>query len=507
MNADTFAIHRRSHLFLLALIVVLAGALRFFSLSALGFWTDEFCTLSAADGWGLQLDKIPLNQIAPPLPVCTHLDQAHSFFQIPSAMARDDAHPPLYFLMLRGWEQMFGDGESAVRSLNVLFSVLAIVLLYFLARVSVGSTTALVACLLMAVATPQIQLSQEARNYMPVLVFALLAAIAIEKLRRNPATPSTMLLTVSLLAMMLTNYIAIGTAVGLAIYALLTLRNRARRLAIVGFVLAAIVFAVVWGMSLLKQRAVMHSGLTWLVDDAPEHLHRRLFDLCRLPVRFFAETTDPQLQILIAVIGAITLLTLPFLWLRRRDLRLWICWFISAVALIAIADVTRSTTQLNWLRYTLFATPPAYVLLAAAVPQGRWRFALPATAGIAALLSLPIAYVPPWKIDFRTPVQIVGHRLGPKDGLMIMGPDAVNDGIMFAAFQHYLPAMPTTAVFTAPPNTTKLDRISQCPQVWIVCIPPRKFDGLPGFNVNEEQQIPYFADLIYGHFATSKAAN
>jgi uncharacterized membrane protein len=501
VNSDSLATRHRSHLFLLALIVIFAGILRFFSLSALGFWTDEFCTLSAANGWGLQLDHLPLNQIIPPRPVCTRLRDAKPFAQIPSAMAHQDAHPPLYFLLVRVWEQIFGDSESAVRSLNVIFSLLVIVLLYFVARDSVGSTAALTACLLMAVATPQIQQSQEARNYMPVLAFSLLAAMAIDRMRRSPAKSWAVVFGFSLLAMMLTHYFAAGAAAGLVGYALISLRGRARTLIFLATVASSLLFITLWGHALITQQSVFQSGLGWLADTAPGHLQRRFVDLCRLPVRFFAEVTDSRYQSLIAVIGAMLLLSLPMLFFRRRNLRLWIAWLVASVALVAAADFARSTTQLNWVRYTLFATPPAYVLLAAAIERGRARLVLPAAAILLAILCLPGAYVPAWKIDFRTPVQIVGHRLGPDDGLVIIGPDPISDGIMYAAFAHYLPAMPrTTAVLTNPPDPTMLARLRPCPQLWIIQLPPDPFQPPPGFTVSQQQAVPYFADLIVGRF-------
>lgn len=495
----SLAARHRSHLVILAIIVAFAGLLRFYSLSTLGYWTDEFCTLSAADGYGLQLDKIPTDQITPPTPDCTRLKDAKPFTHIPAAMAIDDAHPPLYSLMLRLWETCLGDSEAAVRSLNVIFSLLAIVLLYFAARDSVGSSTALTACLLMAVATPQIQLAQEARNYMPVLTFSLLAVIAIQRLHRSPSRKWAAILGLSLLAMMLTHYFAAGPAAAIAGYGLFSLRNRARRLLLIAVAVSAIAFALLWGHAILSQRAVFQNGLGWLSDTAPGYVHRRLLDLCRLPVRFFTEITGGKFQITIAIVGLLMLLSLPILFARRRELRLWILWLVTCIALVAFADFARSTTQLNWMRYTFFATPPAYVLLAAAVRRGPLKLLLPAIAVLLALLTLPTAYIPPWKTDFRTRVQIVGHHLTAEDGLIIAGPDPIADGIMFAAFEHYLPNPPAaTAVLTTVPNAATRRRLSRCPHVWIIWMWHDRPCNLPGLQIEDQQRDPYFADLVYG---------
>jgi uncharacterized membrane protein len=501
VNAGSLATRHRSHLLLLALIVGFAAVLRFFSLGALGFWTDEFCTLSAAHGWGLRLDHVPVNQIAPPLPVCTRLQDANSFFQIPGSMAREDAHPPLYFMLVRGWEQIFGDSEPAVRSLNVVFSLMAIVLLYFVAKDSVGSTTALVACLLMAVATPQIQLSQEARNYMPVLVFSLCAAGSIERLRRSPGKAWACLLGASLLEMMLTHYFAAGAAAGLVSYAIVALKRTARRLALLAAISAGAIYVLLWGRAILLQRTVMQSGTGWLVDQNPGHVQRRLIDLGRLPVRFFVEITDARYQTGIALIGLLLLMSLPILFYARRELRIWIAWLVAAVALVAIADFTRSTSQLNWIRYTIFATPPAYVLLAAGIERGRWKMLLPGIAVLLALLNLRGAYVPAWKTDFHTPLEFIQHQLGPDDALVILGHDPIADGIMYAACQHYLPTMPrTSAVLTAPPTPEVQARLRACPHTLIIDLWPDQFTGLPGYKVMDQNRIPYFADLVQGNF-------
>jgi hypothetical protein len=371
-------------------------------------------------------------------------------------------------------------------------------LLYFTAIESVGSTAALVACLLMAVATPQIQYAQEARNYMLVLVLALLAVRAIQKMRRSPTHAGSILFGCSQLAMMLTHYFAAGAAAGICLFAILNLHGRARRFAITAMIAAAGIFALLWMPALFRQQPAFQIGLGWLSDSAPGHIHRRLLDLCRLPVRFFFEITDPQWQIPVAIAGLILLLWVAVLFLRRPELRLWIFWLIGSIGIVAAADFTRSSTQLNWVRYSLFATPPAYVLLAAGL-RGRWRFAPAAVAAIIAIACLHNAYVPAWKIDFQTPVQQLARSLQPTDGLIISGPDAVADAVIFAACQQYMPQLPTTtAVLTAPPNAAVLARLRQCPEVGVIWLWPDK--TIRDFVVRDRGQIPYLGTILIGKF-------
>src|SRR5690606_13408352 len=44
---------------------------------------------------------------------------------IPDAL-KHDGHPPLYYVMLHGWMQLFGEGDVAVRSLSGVLSVLTL---------------------------------------------------------------------------------------------------------------------------------------------------------------------------------------------------------------------------------------------------------------------------------------------------------------------------------------------------------------------------------------------
>src|SRR3954454_21427743 len=97
---------------LLPLILITAAALRFYNLSALGYWTDEFCTLSSAHGWGLEFLRTPLDQIVPAdRPAPTRYNQARPWRAILPAIVRDDAHPPLYPLLVRACETLMG-GDS-----------------------------------------------------------------------------------------------------------------------------------------------------------------------------------------------------------------------------------------------------------------------------------------------------------------------------------------------------------------------------------------------------------
>ncbi len=490
----------RTHLFLLGLILAFAAAVRGYDLAGLGYWTDELCTLSDAHGHGLDLLNVPADTIVPPLPVRTRWFDAAPVSQVIPGLARSDTHPPIYYLLVRAWESIFGDAESGVRSLNVCLSVAAIALLYVAARPDIGSANALWACLLMAVASPQVTFAREARDYVLVLVFSLAAAIAQRRLADRPTFARAAALAGCLLAMMLTHYYAAGVALALAANAAMSIRRRALAFAIAAYAVAAVAFAVGWGPSFIRQLPVFQYGdVAWLTDPLPNHRLRVLLDLCQLPVRWVADVRSPA-----AAVGGVALLLVPLAFAARPRLRPWVLWLAIPTLAVAATDLSKSTVQLSLIRYTLFATPAAYVLLAAV--GGRFGWVVPAAASGLALVALPHAYVPAWKIDLRTPTQYVARHLGPDDGLVVSGPDRVFDAVTFAAFQHYLPHMPTTSVLlTRPADGPTLARLQQCPRLWVVWMwPDRPIHAfLPGYQSTEEGRLPSFGTVAMGRVTAS----
>ena len=471
MNAP---IPRRSasiqNLLLLILILALAAFLRFLNLSSLGFWTDEFCTLSDTNGWGLQIAQLPGSGIVLPSPHYTHRPDRQPVHQIIPALVRDDVHPPLYFLLLRGWETLTNsDSELAVRSLNVLFSLAAILFLYAATIQYLPAAAALWACLLMAVAGPQIEFAQEARNYMPLLTFSLASAALLLRIQKvGHGKTRLVLFSISIMAMLLTHYFSVAVMAALAVYVLLQMRGKDRLAVLASLILTAILFAAVWGAMLLKQLphgSVQHQ---WLHENDPHPVQHMLRLLIDLPLRLLIETNDSTFWHWLALLCGICWLLIP-LALLRPQLRLWSLWLIFTISFVAVADLIESTAQLEFIRFTLSATPAAYILLAAAVPHGKFRNLIPAVAVILALLALPAAYTPPWKLDFRTPARAIGAGMSADDALVFIGPsnDSATLSVVYFGFRHYLPLeAKATAILESPATTGTLAQLAACRQIW-----------------------------------------
>jgi 4-amino-4-deoxy-L-arabinose transferase-like glycosyltransferase len=105
------------------------------------------------------------------------------------ALLKLDSSPPLYYLLLGGWMRLFGDSESAVRSLSIIPAVLAVGTVLVIGWRLFTPETGILAAALMAVAPIHVFYSQQARMYTLLGLLGLLSSYwlwrAIEDGRRR----------------------------------------------------------------------------------------------------------------------------------------------------------------------------------------------------------------------------------------------------------------------------------------------------------------------------------
>ena len=93
---------------------------------------------------------------------------------IPEAL-RHDGHPPLYYFLLHGWMELFGNGDVAVRALSGVFGLALFPLMWVAGRRLAGRQGAWAAVLVLAVSPYAIRYSTETRMYSLVMVLGLAA--------------------------------------------------------------------------------------------------------------------------------------------------------------------------------------------------------------------------------------------------------------------------------------------------------------------------------------------
>jgi len=138
------------------LIIVIVGALIFAAMSlAIGLhqsvWFDE--------AYSIMLAKQPAAQLV-------HLTSL-------------DVHPPLYYLLLKGWASMFGWGEFALRSLSVIVAACAVVTGGLLVRRLFGTRAGLVALPFIVFAPFLLRYGFEIRMYALASLIGILATYVL----------------------------------------------------------------------------------------------------------------------------------------------------------------------------------------------------------------------------------------------------------------------------------------------------------------------------------------
>ena len=95
-----------------------------------------------------------------------------------AALTAQDIHPPLYYALLHGWTSLLGASPAALRLLSVAVGVLAIPLLFLVARRMLSARAALLATFLLTISPLHVYYSQEVRMYglVALLSVGILAA-------------------------------------------------------------------------------------------------------------------------------------------------------------------------------------------------------------------------------------------------------------------------------------------------------------------------------------------
>ncbi|MGA3065605.1 MAG: glycosyltransferase family 39 protein [Tepidisphaeraceae bacterium] len=441
---------------LLLLLVILAGAafLRFHKIARESDTLDELWTLSVAAGRDIDL---PSDEILQPPPKLLFEDAPPSW-QIWTHMDHV-AWPPLYFVLLRWWIDLFGSGDYAIRTLSLVFTLVGIVLLFDVVRRISGPNAGLLAAAALALAWSSIDLSQDARNYTINFVCMLLAVQAVVRIEQGGISRGKLVqLGLATVAALLSHYFCLFTLIAIGLYALTVLRGR-RRSSVVAALLAGAAFSAwVWGKWFLvqfRQRdaftapggqpwAVDHGGLAhhlWLAIRVPA-IH--LFGASDLRTR--AGTIDPM-TILTVAFAALIILAIPIFSIRRKPILL-IFWFqvVAIFAGVTAMDVARQTSMMEWQRYTSMAAPAMCALAVASLPlPTRMPSFLKWSVPAAVLLSLTISAAAQYQIgprskeDFRYFAGKLDRMAGNNDLLVFYPPARIPPLYWLLALDHYHP--------------------------------------------------------------------
>lgn len=97
-----------------------------------------------------------------------------------------DVHPPLYYLLLHYWTQMFGTSALAARSMSAVLSIITVVVGYKVVQMVSTERAAKLTGVFLALAPFLIRYSQEARMYGVLGVFLIIGTWLLLKIVERP---------------------------------------------------------------------------------------------------------------------------------------------------------------------------------------------------------------------------------------------------------------------------------------------------------------------------------
>jgi hypothetical protein len=382
--------------------VLVAFALRTYLLGAANLWWDE--------AYSVWLARRPLAELL----------RTTAF----------DVHPPLYYVLLRGWIELAGDSEFSLRYLSVAGGVLTVVLLYPLGVRVIGRRAAAVGAVVLAVSGLHIWWSQETRMYVLAAGWATLALYLTLRQMDRPRR--------------WWGWAAVALAVTAAMYTLY--------LAALVIPVAGLIVLGSWAARRVRFRAVLHwtvaqvvaltAFLPWLLyalprirteaagADFPPAL------VLALHMLLLATGTSTHVERYLPIVigyGLLVVGTLAGLPARRR----WDLIAVLAPPLLLPPLVVYLLAVARWRFYApapearyflLFAPASALVPAAAAWLLTRWRrwagiLLAVAVAGLA-LSALPARYAGRYLRDqWRSATLILGSYARPDDVVLLVSGD------------------------------------------------------------------------------------
>jgi mannosyltransferase len=193
--------------------------------------------------------------------------------EIPGVL-RQDGSPPLYYLLLHVWIDVFGSSEASTHALSVVFALLAVPAALWAGWSLFGRRAGWIAAALAAVNPFLTVYAQETRMYSLVILLSILAAASFAHgfvfRRRRYVAVFALVLAVMLYTHGWALFFAAGALAAVAVTARTGREPRpVLRDAALAFGAAALAFAP-WVPTLLYQTA--HTGAPWSNPPSPIHL-------------------------------------------------------------------------------------------------------------------------------------------------------------------------------------------------------------------------------------------
>ena len=254
---------------LFRLSLILGIVLRFSYLDRKVFWHDEIYTQLRVSGYknddpATARDRQILSR-----------EQLLEFQQVSDrrnlsdtlASLEEDVHVPLYYVLLRYWQQLLGSSIAVIRAFSAVWGSLSLIGIYLLAKkLFEREEVARIATSLVAVSPTMIRYAQDARPYTLWLFCGVISTYALLSALANNSFKSWLLYILSIVATCYTQLLSLYLYIGHGLYVLITKGRELKTLVRYAVTSAiAVLLFLPWLLTvILPNFAAMQAQTAWL---------------------------------------------------------------------------------------------------------------------------------------------------------------------------------------------------------------------------------------------------
>jgi len=349
-----------------------------------------------------------------------------------------DPHPPLYFLLMKGWLALTGPTHAAAASFSVLFSVAAVAAMYAFARELYDDSTALLAALFLAVSTMHVHFGRNIRMYSAFTFFVLVSWYAFARLGERSRRVGA-LYVVSTVAVLYTHVYGLFVVVAEHIYVALVETDREtirswRRLQLI-----VVALYLPWGLVLGSQIVGLLTGtggtaVGWIPEPSTALVRDTLLMYAGFP-SYYPVLAGTQLTWGLAMLVLFTFnVVLPFAAMTYRAADAGYEFVLTdsrqagmlGVFVLALVGVPLAASYLlvpiYYPRYTIAASLPLLVLVARAItnlPDRRWRVGIVVLLLVTSGVTTATYYQGESVEDWRGTANVIEANAQPGDAIVI----------------------------------------------------------------------------------------
>lgn len=359
--------------------------MRIYHIDDTGLNQNETLTLCRINGITASVQgEIVIHNELPPVFTHQEVRNLKSFDNVVEATIEDSGNAIAYNLLLSWWTRIFGDTNTSMRMMSMLFGLLTVVLGYYFCRQLFNESTATIAGLLLCLHPVLVEYGHLARAYVPATFFILLSTysiyqVAVSKKHTWLHIPLyVLMLNIALLFHYVTLYVFISHILLVAIF-------HSHRKALIQYAVMALIGFGIFSIWLLNggwegkkpiniERSMWQQNLP-VNDEDPTFVRsagEAAYDLGMNWVRIFGNDLEPAQKGNFGFLLMLLLPAVPLFFVFRKVRKseyfrpvMFVTFPILLYTIFALLMAWRTGHSIPFdIRYSIFVIPFACLLVA-----------------------------------------------------------------------------------------------------------------------------------------------